>query len=117
MSVAISIGPPTLVINQGSTFMVTESSGEISADGEHGVFADDTRFLSYYAIFANGEPWLRLTSSATAHNMARIYLTNHLFSTEAGDVPSGTLALTISRVVAEGIHEDLDVTNYGLVPV
>jgi glycogen debranching enzyme len=117
MPVAISIGPQALVINQGSTFMVTDSSGEISADGEHGVFANDTRFLSYYAIFANGEPWLRLTSSATAHNMAQIYLTNHLFSTEAGDVPGGTLALTISRVIAEGIHEDLDVTNYGLVRV
>jgi hypothetical protein len=43
--------------------MVTELSGEIAANGEQGLFASDTRFVSYYAISANGEPWTRITSS------------------------------------------------------
>jgi hypothetical protein len=42
---------------------------------------------------------------------------NQPFATEEGDVPEGTLALVISRTVGEGIHEDLDITNYGLSPV
>jgi hypothetical protein len=75
------------------------------------------RVLSHYTIFANGERWVRLTSAAPSHNTARIHLTNQPFATEEGEVPGGTLALTISRVIAEGIHEDLDVTNHGLVPV
>ena len=32
-------------------------------------------------------------------------------------LPQGRLALTITRVVDEGIHEDLDVANYSLDPV
>ncbi|SRR5579884_54557 len=114
MPIEITVGPPVITINQGSTFMVTGQNGEIAADTEQGVFADDTRFLSYYAIFANGEPWIRLTSSPTTYFSARIYLTNAPFATEDGDVPGETLGLTISRNVGDGIHEDLDVTNYGL---
>lgn len=70
MLVQISIGAPVLTINQSATFMVTDLTGEISGDGELGVLADDTRFVSYYAISANGEPWMPLTASATAHNAA-----------------------------------------------
>ena len=67
MPVEITVGPPLLSINQGATFMVTDLGGEIQADTEQGVFADDTRFVSYYAISANGVPWQRLNSAATAY--------------------------------------------------
>src|SRR5262249_40304477 len=117
MPVEVSVGPPVLTINQSGTFMVTDLDGQIAAESEQGVFAGDTRFLSYYAISANGEPWVRLTSSATDYYAARIVLTNVAIATEAGEVPAGALALVISRTVGEGIHEDLDVTNYGLAPV
>ncbi len=82
MPVEISVGPPVLTINQGSTFMVTDLNGEIAAESEQGVFAGDTRFVSYYEVFANGERWVRLTSSATSYYAARIYLTNPIFETE-----------------------------------
>src|SRR4029079_138546 len=39
------------------------------------------------------------------------------FETEAGTIPSGTVGLVVSRTIHDGIHEDLDVTNYGLTPV
>src|SRR5262249_54687010 len=113
MPVEISVGPPVLAISQGRTFMVTDLGGEIAADSEQGVFADDTRFLSYYAIFANRERWVRLSSSAISYYAARVYLTNAPFSTEEGDVPGGKLGLTLSRAVCDGIHEDLDVINHG----
>jgi glycogen debranching enzyme len=116
MPVEISVGTPVLSINHGSTFMVTDLSGEIEAESELGVFSNDTRYVSYYAIFANGEPWVRLSSATTAYYAARIYLTNQAFSTESGDVPAGTLTLTVSRSVGEGVHEELEVTNFGLTP-
>src|SRR5262245_16901995 len=93
--------------------MVTDLGGEITADTEQGVFAGDTRFLSYYAIHANGERWVRLRSSAVSYYAARVYLTNAPFATEEGDVPGGKLGLVISRAVGNGIHEDLDITNHG----
>jgi hypothetical protein len=79
--------------------------------------ADDTRFVSYYAISANGVPWQRLNSAATAYFAACVYLTNAVVATEDGDIPAGTLSLVISRTVCDGIHEDLDIVNHGLVPV
>lgn len=97
--------------------MVSDYKGEIAADSEHGVFADDTRFLSYYAIFANGLPWNLLTSSATTYYACRIYLTNFRIETEGGLIPEGTLALALQRSIASGIHEDLDITNHNLFAV
>src|SRR2546422_3000897 len=117
MPVEIVVGPPLLSINHGATFMVTDLAGEIQPDTEQGVFADDTRYVSYYAISANGVPWQRLSSAVTAYYAARVYLINALFASEDGDVPAGTLSLVINRTIGDGIHEDLDVGNHGLAPV
>ena len=117
MSLQVDVGPAVLTINQGSTFMVTQQDGQISSEGEQGVFANDTRFVSYYAIVANGQPWSRLNSATTAYYSSRIYLTNSEIETEDGTIAPGTLALTINRVAGDGIHEDIDITNYGLNPV
>lgn len=112
MPVEISVGPPVLTINQGNTFMVTDLNGEIPAESELGIFAHDTRFLSYYAIFANQLPWVRLSSAIVQYYAARIYLTNQAFSTEDGDVEAGALALIVTREVGNGICENLDLSNY-----
>ena len=113
MAVKVSIGPPILTINQGSTVLVTDLGGEIALESEQGVFATDTRFVSVYEICANGRPWTRLTSSATTYLSAKIFLINQGFPAREGDkVPDHGLSLVISRVLHGGIHEDLDVTNY-----
>src|SRR5262245_30916141 len=117
MPVEIAVGPPVLTINDGATFMVTDLAGEIQPDSDQGIFADDTRFVSYYAISANGMAWQRLSSAVTAYYAVRVYLTNPLFATEDGPVPAGTLALVIGRTVGEGVHEDLDVANHGVAAV
>jgi N-terminal domain of (some) glycogen debranching enzymes len=97
--------------------MVTDLAGQIQPDTDQGVFAHDTRFVSYYAISANGVAWQRLSSAATAYYAARVYLTKPLFGTEDGSVPAGSLSLVISRTIGEGVHEDLDVANHGLATV
>ena len=117
MPAEISVGTPLLTINEGTTFMVTDLDGQISADSELGVFANDTRYVSYYAISADGSPWRRLSSAATTHYSSRAYLISDGFETEAGSIPSGTVGLVVTRTIDAGIHEDLDVTNYGLTPV
>lgn len=117
MPTEITVGTPLLTINEGTTFMVTDLDGQIAADSELGVFADDTRFVSYYAISADGNTWRRLSSAATTHYASRVYLICDGFETEAGAIPSGTVGLVVTRTIDEGIHEDLDVINYGLTPV
>ena len=117
MALQVNVGPAVLTINQGNTFMVTQLDGQIGSEGELGVFANDTRFVSYYAIFADGQPWVRLNSATTAYYSSRVYLTNPAIETEAGTIAPGTLALTLNRIVSHGIHEDIDIVNHGLTPV
>ena len=73
--------------------------------------------MSYYAISANGEPWTRVTSSTPIYYGARIHLTNGDLVTEDIPVAAGTISLTISRSVAEEVHEDLDLVNYNRNPI
>ena len=54
MPVEIKVGQPVITINQGSTFMVTDQRGEIDPESEQGVFAGDTRFVSFYQLYING---------------------------------------------------------------
>jgi glycogen debranching enzyme len=116
MPIEISVGPPALTINQGSTFMVTDLNGEIASESEHGVFADDTRFVSYYALTSDGEPWERVTSSTTTYYSSRLHLTNRKIVREDAEIPEGTMSLTVIRAVSDGVHEDLEITNYNQVP-
>jgi glycogen debranching enzyme len=117
MPVEVQVGPQGLTINHGSTFMISDLAGEISPRSEQGVFFRDTRFVSSYQIFANGQPWMLLGSGTPTHYLARIQLVNPFFKTETEDVAQGTIALAVTRAVGEGIHEDLDVTNFGPRPV
>ena len=39
MPVQITVGPPVITIDQGSTFMVTDQRGEIDLEREQGLFA------------------------------------------------------------------------------
>ncbi|MBW4556679.1 MAG: amylo-alpha-1,6-glucosidase [Trichormus sp. ATA11-4-KO1] len=113
----VTVGPPILMINHGSTFMATDLSGQINPYSHLGIFSDDTRFLSNYACYVDSNPWIRLTSTTTRYYAARVYLTNPQFTSRYGTVAQGDLSLIISRTVEQGIHEDLDITNHGLEPV
>ena len=116
MPVEVSVGPQALTINHGSTFAVTDLQGEIASDSEQGMFSNDTRFVSSYRIFTNGERCILLTSGTPTYYLARVHLMNRTFPTEDGEIAQGTLGLVITRAASEGIHEDLDVTNYGREP-
>ncbi len=112
----ITVGSPILTINHGSTFMVSDLNGQIHHDGHQGIFADDTRFLSYYACYIDGHEWIPLSSTTTTYYAARIYLINPEFTSRNGQVPEGSVSLIISRTVEEGVNEELDLTNYGIKP-
>lgn len=113
MSVEIKVGPPVLTISQGNTFMITTEDGEIDREKALGVFAQDTRFISYYHLLINMTRWELLTSSQVQYFAARLHLTNPEIVTEAGILPAHTIGLRIERCVGGGIHEDFYLTNYG----
>ncbi len=112
MPIEIKVAPPGITISQGRTFMVTDQRGEINPQTDEGVFAIDTRFISYYRLFINREPWVLVNSSQLSFYAARFYLTNPKINAEDGDFEANTIGLTIERTVEEGIHEDFYVVNY-----
>jgi glycogen debranching enzyme len=113
----VQVGPPQITIHQGRTVLVTEPDGQISGANEKGLYFFDTRVISNWAIYANGEPWELLNGGAVNYYEARIFLTNRTILTEDGPVPPRTLGLTISRSISGGMHEDLEITNNTVKPV
>jgi len=112
MPIEIKVAPPGITISQGRTFMVTDARDEINPRSDEGVYAIDTRFISYYRLFISREPWVLVNSSQLSFYAARWYLTNPKISAEDGDFEANTIGLTLERTVEEGIHEDFYVTNY-----
>jgi glycogen debranching enzyme len=112
MPIEIKVGPPTITISQGRTFMVTTQSGEIQANTDQGVYALDTRFLSAYRLYLNRESLQVVNSSQLSFYASRFHLTNPAIETDGGVLDAQTLRITINRLVSEGIHEDIDIANY-----
>jgi glycogen debranching enzyme len=105
------VGPPLITITRGYTFVLSEQDGCITAYTDQGIYSRDTRYVSNYDIFADGERWILHNSGAIAYYASRAYLTNPRIITEYGDIEPGALGLTFSRAVHDGIHEDFDIFN------
>jgi glycogen debranching enzyme len=118
VTVKITVGPPVLALNSGSTVMVTDHGGEVDPREAQGVFADDTRFVSRYELRVNGQSWLRVSSAPVAHHTAQLYFINPVLRAYGEEeVAEGAVALTLTRTVDDGIHEAFEITNYARAPV
>ena len=117
MAFKVQVGPPQVAIHQGQTVLVSEQDGQINWPSEKGLYFFDTRVVSSWRIYANGEPWELLNGGAISYYACRIFLTNRSLLTEDGTIPPRTLGLTISRSIGGGMHEDLDITNNCMKPV
>jgi len=116
MTVKVQVGPPQIAIHQGQTVLISEEDGQINWPSEKGLYFFDTRVVSSWAIYANGEPWELLNGGTISYYASRIFLTNRALLTEDGTIPPRTLGLTLSRSISGGMHEDLDIVNHGVKP-
>src|SRR5579864_291435 len=82
MTFKVRVGPAQIAIHQGQTVLVTEPDGQVNWPSERGLYFRDTRVISAWAIYANGEPWELLNGGAVAPHAARIFETNRAFLTE-----------------------------------
>jgi len=117
MAFKVQVGPPQIAIHQGQTVLVTEQDGQINWPSDKGLYFLDTRIISSWSIYANGQPWELLNGGAVDYYATRIFLTNKSILTEEGMIPARILGLTLSRTISGGVHEDLDITNNGMKPV
>ena len=116
MTFKIQVGPAQIAIHQGQTVLVTEPDGQVNWPSKHGLYFRDTRVISAWAIYANGELWDLLNGGAVACHASRIFQTNRAFVSEDGPIAAHTLGLMISRHIDGGLHEDIDITNNSRIP-
>ncbi|MEH6951828.1 glycogen debranching N-terminal domain-containing protein [Nitrobacter sp. NHB1] len=117
MSFKVQVGPAQIAIHQGQTVLVTEPDGQINWPSKRGLYFRDTRVISAWGIYANGECWELLNGGGAAPHVARIFLTNRGLVTKDGSIAARTLGLVIGRHIDGGLHEDLDITNNSQKPV
>src|SRR6202166_3859687 len=90
MAFMVQVGPAQIAIHQGQSVLVTEPDGQVSWPSERGLYFRDTRVISAWAIYANGEPWDLLNGGAIAYHAARIFETNRTFMSEDGPIAART---------------------------
>jgi glycogen debranching enzyme-like protein len=67
MPFKVQVGPQQVSIHQGQTVLVSEPDGQINWPSEKGLYFLDTRVISSWTIYANGEPWELAARSPTTH--------------------------------------------------
>jgi glycogen debranching enzyme len=113
VTLPIQVGPSTVTINRDDRVLVCQPDGRLDPAAEQGFFARDTRFVSGWELLINGRPPLLLNSSSIEFYSARFEFTNDALLDDAGPLARHSLSIRVDRTVAGGVHEDLDITNYG----
>jgi glycogen debranching enzyme len=94
-----------LIIVDGATFVFSSRNGDVAADRPEGFFYEDVRHLSRWCLTLDGKSLSALTSRVVDHFSARF-----VGAKEGDEEP--TLSVKRDRFVAEGLHEDIVVTNH-----
>src|SRR2546423_1031839 len=116
----------TLHVSQNRTVFATERNGQIISGADHGLFVHETRVLSRYGYRINGEPPFPVAlSNVESHSWLGYYIILPP-GIRAGPPDQGsgqmrqeteqTLELRVARFVGDGVHEDIDLTNYADQP-
>jgi len=114
----ISVGPAQLTINIGECILTTATDGQIRQPSECELFYRDTRLISIWTVEVNGRSWQLLSSAVTDHFAAQIVLTNPALPTDGGELPPGSISLTISRLLGPGgVRETLALRNHNRTDV
>lgn len=101
-------------ILEGSTFVVSDRSGDIQASptDTHGLFHQDTRFLSRWKLSINGKPLSPLSVDSLQYFVTRFFLVPG----SASMYVDADLSVIRQRSVGDGFHEDLTVQNLSNAP-
>jgi glycogen debranching enzyme len=113
----VQVGPSAITINRDDRFLVCQPDGRILGGIDDGFFTRDTRLISGYDLRINGHRPMLLNSAPLQFFSARFEFTNEAFIDNVGPVERQSLAIRVDRTVSEGVHEDLDIVNYGRRPV
>jgi glycogen debranching enzyme len=109
------VSADTVAILEGNTFVVSDRHGDIDASPAtpHGLFVDDTRFLSRWILTVDGRRPALLSTDDVEYFEAQFFL-----APSSGTVYiDAVLSLMRKRTVARGFVESLVVENHSSSPV
>lgn len=96
---------PQQTILEGSTFCICDERGDLR-EPTHGLFVDDTRFLSRLDLTVDGERPLLLSSGTVEYFSAAFFLRT----------PSSDVSIRRERFVGDGMQDHIVVTNESSEP-
>ena len=100
---------PLEILYGAGTAVACGFDGELHAEELHGFFAGDTRVLSTYRVNVGGRPWRLLGRSPLGSATAQWEYENRPIRDSAGDIPAGTLLLSLRRRLDGALHDDLHI--------
>jgi hypothetical protein len=122
--VRLRIRPDTLYVSQNRTVLATRRDGFISAEPDHGFFVRSTRLLSRYEYRLNDKPLFpNGLSNVEQHTWLGYYVApapdaidDYGTQDPGASTAQQTIEVRLSRFVSDGLHEDVDVTNFTQKP-
>jgi glycogen debranching enzyme len=105
----------TVSVLDGSTFAVSDRRGDIDAqpDVVHGLFVQDTRFLSRWRLVIDDYDLDVLSTDDFEYFAAQFFL----FRPTGSMAARSNLSILRQRYVGDGFHEDLQVLNHSGQPL
>ena len=117
MPLEIAVGPPQLAVHVNQTAWIADPDGQVRTGSQKGLIFRDTRLISAWRSYADGESWDLLNGGTIDHYAARIYLTNRRDRHRGRRHPAAHPRPRPSAAGSSGgVHEDLDITNNGRAP-
>jgi glycogen debranching enzyme len=118
----------SLYVSRNRSVLATELDGFIHGGPEHGLFVHQTRLLSRYRYRVDGHPPHPVAqSNVDLHNWLGYYLISGVGEPGPTDGTGGrpsapeaaqnAVELRLSRAAGDGLHEDVDMTNFTQQPV
>jgi glycogen debranching enzyme len=112
--------PDTLYVSQNRTVLATRRDGFVNGEPDHGFFVRSTRLLSRYEYRLNGRPLFpNGLSNVEQHTWLGYYVApapeavdDYVTQGPGGATAQHTIEVRLSRFVSDGLHEDVDVTNF-----
>jgi glycogen debranching enzyme len=100
----------TIVINEGTTFMVTDGSGNVPRGTPLGLFRSDTRYLNLYMLQLNNQPLIPLSFTRKGY-IANVSLTNPELKSNGQTIPEGTLHILRTMFISTNFYEKMFIKN------
>jgi glycogen debranching enzyme len=99
-------------IAHSRSVLITDSNGLVQPETYQGLYVYETRSISKIRYLVNSKP-IEPVSASTVHHHSWLGYFRNRFPAAADSQPSQSVELRISRFAGNGLHEEIDFTNYG----